>query len=531
MVVKASRYVDERGRVYHPYLTDWSDQSTLSVLFEKLIAVFSAEPPVYSRPPGQVATIGSAAMMSPSVSLGSVSMASLHQSSQASPASPASKPATSAAHTSAFVAPLTSVEADLASVATTVASNSSLAAHRIQKVEMLGASVDSAEQGLKRLSAEQHRLQAAGTANGSAQTDGQAADASLPAYKFNPVAGRPPVPSLSPIVPAQNANSRPVSQDIGSSSTSSGISWANSGHQSSPTGTLPHAANNPAAIANDSSSGDEQQQQGTNRRHSHVADNGASSGQDNRWSVAESSVSAADDQAAQAPASPIAATVPASTSPTAVATAAHQPARPTSMATTRPAQAAAATAAAAAATPTQGSSLLDNDPVDDPQKRLIGYQLAIFDRVFDAVKKSSEKHAKMNKELLDQSANLNSGAGVIAEERRQLSESQRQLEANIRVLEAKVAELQGKKTEFPSAQNISDIKQVFCGQTPAMEQLFGLAGEINAIDDTLYYLGKALDDGKLSLNTYMRQVRKLSQQQFMAKALAVKIRKLCGLDG
>ncbi|KAJ1933385.1 suppressor protein stp22 of temperature-sensitive alpha-factor receptor and arginine permease, partial [Linderina pennispora] len=187
------------------------------------------------------------------------------------------------------------------------------------------------------------------------------------------------------------------------------------------------------------------------------------------------------------------------------------------------------TVQAAAASPPR-SSLLDTDPVDDPQKRLIGYQLAIFDRVFEAVKKSSEKHAKMNKELLDQSANLNSGAGVIAEERRQLTESQRQLEGNIRVLEAKVAELQAKKTAFPEPARIGDVSSVFRAQTAATEQLFDLAGEISAADDVLYYLGKSLDDGKLPLNIYMRQVRKLAQQQFMAKALANKIRSLCQLD-
>ncbi|KAJ2691511.1 Suppressor protein stp22 of temperature-sensitive alpha-factor receptor and arginine permease [Coemansia spiralis] len=63
-----------------------------------------------------------------------------------------------------------------------------------------------------------------------------------------------------------------------------------------------------------------------------------------------------------------------------------------------------------------------------------------------------------------------------------------------------------------------------------MDQLFDLAGEIAAIDDTLYFLGRALNDGRLPLGTYMRQVRRLAQQQFMAKALAIKIRGLCSLD-
>ncbi|KAJ2765069.1 suppressor protein stp22 of temperature-sensitive alpha-factor receptor and arginine permease, partial [Coemansia nantahalensis] len=176
------------------------------------------------------------------------------------------------------------------------------------------------------------------------------------------------------------------------------------------------------------------------------------------------------------------------------------------------------------------SSLLDEEPMDDPQKRHLGYQLAIYDRVMEAVNRSREKHTRVNKELLDQSANLNSGAGVIAEERQQLLESQRQLSANIGVLEHKLNELNEKKAEFPDAAAIADVCKVFCGQTPAMDQLFDLAGEIAAIDDALYFLGRALNDGRLPLGMYMRQVRKLAQQQFMAKALAIKIRGLCSLD-
>ncbi|KAI8320079.1 UEV-domain-containing protein [Martensiomyces pterosporus] len=497
MVVKASRYVDERGRVYHPYLADWADQSTLNQLFENLIAVFSAEPPVYSRPPGQVASASSPLMAQQSPTLGSTSMASLHPPPATSTA--ASTPAT---QSSAFVRPLTSVESDLASVVATVASNPSLAAYRIQKTEQLNASVESNEQGLAQVATEHHQTQAASTT---------APGTTHPSYKFNPVAGRPPIPTLSPVVATNKPGftSRPVSQELASSNTSSGVSWA-SERQSSASSTLSHIPNIAAAAtataSNEHTSSDEVQQE--TRRQSQ----GAVNGQENRLSTAESAASTTDEQPAQAPASPVTTAVPISTPPP-TTTAARVSAIP-----------------AKAASPPR-SSLLDTDPVDDPQKRLVGYQLAIFDRVFEAVKRSSEKHAKMNKELLDQSANLNSGAGVIAEERRQLSESQRQLEVNIRVLEDKVAELQGKKTEFPDAQRISDVKQVFRGQTPAMEQLFDLAGEISAIDDTLYYLGKALDDGKLSLNTYMRQVRKLSQQQFMAKALAIKIRRLCSLDG
>lgn len=168
--------------------------------------------------------------------------------------------------------------------------------------------------------------------------------------------------------------------------------------------------------------------------------------------------------------------------------------------------------------------------MDDPQKRLLGYQLAIYDRVKESLDSARKKNTRLNKELIDQSANLNAGASVISEERRQLKESQRQLTANIQVLENKLNELSEQKAELPDVTHVADVRRVFRGQSPAMEQLFDLAGEVAAADDAVYYLGKALDDGGVELKVYMRQVRKLAQQQFLAKALVFKIRELSKLE-
>ncbi|KAJ1854855.1 suppressor protein stp22 of temperature-sensitive alpha-factor receptor and arginine permease [Coemansia sp. RSA 1822] len=494
MVVKVSKHVDERGRVYHPYLAGWDSTSTLNELFASLIAVFSAEPPVFSRPPGYSGAaikpasrpdVGSVSMMSlptvsmPMASAGAMSMSSLPQSAAITPGfMPNVRPSPSGSLPSAFVRPVTASEKELAGVAPLQP--------RAQVSVSASASVDSAEQGLGKMAiaSDSHVM----TASPVAVSDSETTAPQPAPYTFNPVPGRPPVPKLNPMAGAPQSPGSTASEHVGSPVLAS----------SQPANRLSIAE--PDLPSN----GDAEVQQAPLTLQT----------TDSSSTVSQSAIASA---AAALSAHSTHSTQSVSTA--AVST-------PTTAVNNAPLGRATETAAPKSPV---ASSLLDYEPMDDPQKRLVGFQLAIYDRVTDAVNKSREKHTRVNKELLDQSANLNSGAGVIAEERHQLLESQRQLAANISVLEHKLNELNEKKAEFPDAKDIADVRTVFCGQTPAMEQLFGLAGEIAAIDDTLYALGKALNDGLLPLNTYMRQVRKLAQQQFMAKALALKIRGLCGL--
>ena len=53
MIVKESQHVDESGRVYLPYLSEWSkDRSDFLDLIQDIIVIFSESPPVYQRPKG-----------------------------------------------------------------------------------------------------------------------------------------------------------------------------------------------------------------------------------------------------------------------------------------------------------------------------------------------------------------------------------------------------------------------------------------------------------------------------------------------
>ncbi|KAJ2706590.1 suppressor protein stp22 of temperature-sensitive alpha-factor receptor and arginine permease [Coemansia sp. IMI 203386] len=494
MFVKVGTHVDARGRVYHPYLESWSEESSsLLELFENLIKVFSAEPPVYSRPPGSVAAAAASPVTSvapgqphmASVSMatlphvasmssaslpqaGAMSMISLPQA-QSSAMSTSNILATAAQQPSAFVRPMSTVESELSTVGYLAA-----AAAQQSPVQTSHAAVTVASES-----------------------------PSYSKYTFNPVAGRPPVPVLSPTsASASPTVAEAVVPSHGSPVPTNGAANSTAHSDDSriaSSATTAAAASASVAVASASASASAAASTGASWTPSQ-SDSESLSSRYNRPSVSETAQPSATSQ-----------TVPEPT---------HAPARP---------HAASVSTIPAPNTPPP-SSLLDSEPMDDPMKRLVGYQLAIFDRVSQAVERSREKHTRVNKELLDQSANLNSGAGVIAEERKQLMESQRQLTANISVLENKLNELNAKKTEFPDASQVADVSKVFRGQTPAMEQLFDLAGEIAAIDDTLYLLGRALNDGKLSLNIYMRQVRKLAQQQFLAKALALKIRGICNLN-
>ncbi|KAJ2400821.1 suppressor protein stp22 of temperature-sensitive alpha-factor receptor and arginine permease [Coemansia sp. RSA 2559] len=571
MVIKVSQHVDGRGRVYHPYMADWSATSTLVDLFQNLIMLFSKEPPVYSTPASAAPapasgtpltaspqmSLGSASMstlphvgtprMSSLPSVGTMSMNSLPQSVPITMSVPAASASASAAaanpprpnsampHSLSFARPASSVENDLASLSV----QASAVNHSASSPGMMHLphspiiSVDTAEHGIAKPSVSKgtdHHTPPNSDSGPSQnpqqqqqQNQQHSNDQHQNSYKFNPVAGRPPVPNLNPAAGTTNSESVSTATTTGGTSTMASLK---------PRTSAPGA-----------------------HRYSCASESDTMSERAKRWSTTDSALSFTEDpDEEQTPSNALPTTLPASTaavsppinapasvaanvsSTTVVLTQTNSgaaEAATTSTASPVPISSPTTTAAKVTASPMRAqpqSSLLDDEPMDDPQKRLLGYQLAMLDKVIKAVDKSREKHTRVNKELLDQSANLNSGAGVIAEERHQLLESQRQLSANIGVLENKLAELNEKKNEFPDVSQIKDVCQIFRGQMPAMEQLFNLAGEISAIDDTIYVLGKALNDGKLPVSVYMRQIRKLAQQQFMAKALAFKIRELCSLD-
>lgn len=54
-------------------------------------------------------------------------------------------------------------------------------------------------------------------------------------------------------------------------------------------------------------------------------------------------------------------------------------------------------------------------------------------------------------------------------------------------------------------------------------RLIDLVAEDNAIEDTLYHLGRALHAEVIDLDRFLKQTRYLAREQFMRRALAQKI--------
>jgi len=68
-----------------------------------------------------------------------------------------------------------------------------------------------------------------------------------------------------------------------------------------------------------------------------------------------------------------------------------------------------------------------------------------------------------------------------------------------------------------------DVDQiVYCKDTWS-QQIVEAVADDHAIEDTLYVLDRALQDGRIDLQTFLKETRNLARKQFFARALAAKI--------
>ncbi|RUS14556.1 UEV domain-containing protein [Endogone sp. FLAS-F59071] len=155
-------------------------------------------------------------------------------------------------------------------------------------------------------------------------------------------------------------------------------------------------------------------------------------------------------------------------------------------------------------------------------------QLAVFDRLQKRLQEFQLEVARETDRLLVANRQLNEGERRIEDERRRLAELEQRLKGNIDVLKKKNEEMEnvieqaGKQPEVP-------VDEVLCGTSVVYNQLFDLVAEDNTIEDTIYYLGKALNSERMDLSTFMKSVRTLSRDQFLKRALIKKVREQAGL--
>lgn len=68
-----------------------------------------------------------------------------------------------------------------------------------------------------------------------------------------------------------------------------------------------------------------------------------------------------------------------------------------------------------------------------------------------------------------------------------------------------------------------EVDEIVCATNIVHNQLINLIAEDHAIEDTLYHLSRALNNGRLDLDKFLKTTTRLAEEQFMKRALIEKI--------
>ncbi|XP_041351921.1 tumor susceptibility gene 101 protein-like isoform X2 [Gigantopelta aegis] len=102
------------------------------------------------------------------------------------------------------------------------------------------------------------------------------------------------------------------------------------------------------------------------------------------------------------------------------------------------------------------------------------------------------------------------------------------VEENIKTLREKDNEVKEAVTKLENSGPL-DIDEAVVTTTPLYRQLLNSFAEEQALEDAIYYLGEAIRKNVIDLDVFLKQVRELSRQQFMLRALIQKCREKAGL--
>ncbi|KAG0176489.1 hypothetical protein DFQ29_006060 [Apophysomyces sp. BC1021] len=124
--------------------------------------------------------------------------------------------------------------------------------------------------------------------------------------------------------------------------------------------------------------------------------------------------------------------------------------------------------------------------------------------------------------LLMTNRRLNEGEMHIENEYRRLLDVRERLCKNMEILSSRATEVDDVTTAVNTMPDVA-VDEALCGTTVVYNQMFELVADDNAIVDTIYYLGEALNSERIDLATFMKCTRSLAREQFMKRALMKKI--------
>jgi len=151
---------------------------------------------------------------------------------------------------------------------------------------------------------------------------------------------------------------------------------------------------------------------------------------------------------------------------------------------------------------------------------------SVLNEVKDKIKKDIET---INKDLKSQIDVLLDENKKLLENEMKISNSMNLFEGEMLKIKSNITIFQGKNKEIAvKIEQLKNKKEInpddILQLTPLMNQLVDTIAEESAIEDMIYYLGKALTSEQIDLSYYLKHIRALSREQFLKKVLIKKIR-------
>ncbi|KAJ9479294.1 Suppressor protein STP22 of temperature-sensitive alpha-factor receptor and arginine permease [Pseudozyma hubeiensis] len=167
------------------------------------------------------------------------------------------------------------------------------------------------------------------------------------------------------------------------------------------------------------------------------------------------------------------------------------------------------------------------DPgVPPPPRPMNPELLALHDRVFTKIDSRLSSLASTlsasNARLEVLSSDLDRGLPAIEDEMSRLKAVRDVCQVTGDRLDSSVNEIT-ESLRSVQAREEPDPDSMVLATSIVGNQLVDLVAEDNAIEDTLYHLGRALNAERLDLERFLKQTRMLAREQFMKRALAMKI--------
>jgi ESCRT-I complex subunit TSG101 len=173
---------------------------------------------------------------------------------------------------------------------------------------------------------------------------------------------------------------------------------------------------------------------------------------------------------------------------------------------------------------------LDRQQSVDDKVKLMSVQTAVEDKLKRQMKEIFER-AQSEMQSLEQTKNdLQTGSRKLNEMLNTLDKKEREVEESINQLTEKDEEIRQALEKLDRMSDELTVDETVVATNPLHKQILNLFAEENAIEDTIYYLTEGLRKGVINVEIFLKQVRALSRQQFMLRALMQKARQTAGLQ-